>query len=839
MRAIKTKCPKRGTVGGSKVVTGGSRNAQTHHYYDTALNLTQQGYHPLPVKAGTKAPNLPQWKEWQTRPVTVEDIERWWQEGRWKGVCVICGRLQGYIVIDIDDPEKFLPFLQQAFKCDYPDCETALLVLFNTPIVKTGGGGYHIYFAYPADLTVGIRKFPNEGFEVRGDGAIVVVPPTIHPETGLPYRWLRGYLETSLTELPQVFKDLIVRGETGVFKDLIVKGETRMMTATTLTRNEPVGDVVLLNEDVERIVDWLASRWTEGVRHDLALWASGVFAKSGFNVDCVQNIMGRVVNRTGDPEGGDRLRAVTDTYRKVRQGEPVAGWQGLERVLGQDAQDLVQLVNDAVARGRPMQRGVVLEEVRNPHLLECQDFVRDRYRFVTVGSAGGFWLEWCGTHWREVSERKVEATVMEYLVARYAEYLKDPYRGSVQQRKEWAAFCARIQFADNVVSKILKHLSGLPPVYVEPHELNTDAYLLNFQNGVLDLRTMQLRPHDKSLLITKVIPYDFDPTATNLLVDDYLQTLFPNPQIRRFVQRVLGVALAGVPDRKFFVVFYGASGRGKSTFAALLERLLGHGYVTFAPTALVMSTKNGQQEGAVAAKAIEGRRIVFLAETEATAKVKAKDIKTLTGGEKIAVRQLYYGYYTIPQTFTLFLITNYVPRFGDDHALWERVRVVPFQNPLVNPIPQHELLETLTQPDCAKALIRWLVDGWADYRSDLRWVPDEVMDITHSYRAEQDIIWCFINTCCIQSSAASVPSETLYEAFCDFVRRHGLKPISQTAFGAKLGVWGFEARREWVDGVKKTVRYGIALKDNWKDLLPEGDGTTPETLNGENPARRG
>ncbi len=791
---------------------------QTRIYFDAAKALMQGGYHPLPVRAGTKAPNI-LWKDWQTRPVTLTDLERWLQEGRWEGVAVVCGRLQGYCVVDVDDPERFLPFLKQAFKCDYPDLETALLALFETPIVKTGGGGYHLYFRYPDDLTVGIRKFPEWGFEVRGDGAIVVVPPTLHPDTGQPYKWLRGYLETSLTELPQVLKDLIT------------KGGTMMMPA----RREPVDDTVtLLNEDVEKIVDWLVPRWTEGVRHDLALWASGVFAKLGVSAECVEAIVERVVELTRDNEGEDRKRAVLDTYQKVRAGAPVQGWVGLEHLLGQDdVQDLVRLINDAVARVRPTQRPVVFEEVRNLHLLECQDFVRDRYRFVTIGNAGGFWLEWTGTHWREVSERKVEATVMEYLVAKYADYLKDPYRGSVQQRKEWAAFCARIQFADNVVSKILKHLSGLPPVCVEPHELNTDAYLLNFQNGVLDLRTMELRPHDKSLLITKVIPYDFDPTATNLFVDDYLQTLFPNPNIRRFVQRVMGVALAGVPDRKFFVVFYGASGRGKSTFAALIERLLGHGYVTFAPTALVMSTKNGQQEGAVAAKAIEGRRIVFLAETEATSKVKAKDIKTLTGGEKIAVRQLYYGYYTIPQTFTLFLITNFVPKFGDDHALWERVRVVPFQNPLVNPIPQHELLETLTQPDCAKALIRWLVDGWADYRADPYWVPDEVMDITHGYRAEQDIIWCFINKCCSQSPAASVPFETLYQAFCEFVQRHGLKPISQKAFGAKLNVWGFDARIEWVGGVKKAVRWGIALKDDWKDLLPEGDGTAPETPNGE------
>ncbi len=306
-------------------------------YYDAALQLMQGGYHPLPVKAGTKAPNLPAWKEWQTRSVTVADIERWQQEGRWEGVCVICGRLQGYVVMDVDDPNKFFPFLQTTFHANYPDVETALLDLFDTPIVKTGGGGYHLYFRYPDDLTVGIRKFPEWGFELRGDGAIVVVPPTLHPETGLPYRWLKGYLETSLTELPQVFKDLITKGG--------------IMMTTPARRDDAV---TLLPADVEAIVAWLAPRWTEGVRHDLALGVSGVLAQLGVSVKSAQDIIEQVVNLTRDFEGQDRLRAVTDTYHKVRQGEPVAGWQILEQTLGlDDTEALMKLVNDAVAKVRP------------------------------------------------------------------------------------------------------------------------------------------------------------------------------------------------------------------------------------------------------------------------------------------------------------------------------------------------------------------------------------------------------------------------------------------------------------------------------------------------------
>ena len=42
-------------------------------------------------------------------------------------------------------------------------------------------------------------------------------------------------------------------------------------------------------------------------------------------------------------------------------------------------------------------------------------------------------------------------------------------------------------------------------------ELDRDPWLVNCQNGTLDLRTGRLKDHDPSNLITKIIPVDYDP----------------------------------------------------------------------------------------------------------------------------------------------------------------------------------------------------------------------------------------------------------------------------------------------------------------------------------------
>lgn len=74
----------------------------------------------------------------------------------------------------------------------------------------TGGGGRHLIYRAPEGRSVRNVQGPRgeralgSGVDVRGDGGYIVAPPSIHPETGQPYRWRegRGLDEIELAELP-------------------------------------------------------------------------------------------------------------------------------------------------------------------------------------------------------------------------------------------------------------------------------------------------------------------------------------------------------------------------------------------------------------------------------------------------------------------------------------------------------------------------------------------------------------------------------------------------------------------------------------------------------------
>ncbi len=87
-----------------------------------------------------------------------------------------------------------------------------LAKLPDTPMVLTGGGGWHYYFKHPGP---GVHV-PNSigqlgpGLDVRGDGGYVVAPPSIH-SSGRNYAWeLSGRIdEVPIAPLPHRHLELI------------------------------------------------------------------------------------------------------------------------------------------------------------------------------------------------------------------------------------------------------------------------------------------------------------------------------------------------------------------------------------------------------------------------------------------------------------------------------------------------------------------------------------------------------------------------------------------------------------------------------------------------------
>lgn len=160
--------------------------------YEQALQYLKHGWPVIPigwdeVKGGWKRP-LVSWKKYQNVLPTESDLHDWKKKWPYARVGVVTGNFAGLIAVDID-PRKG----GSADGLDLP----------ATLISNTGGDGWHYIYRHPG---VGyhiptVSDWPRKGVDIRGDGGLIVLPPSLH-DSGEQYAWALDFDPTQIADCP-------------------------------------------------------------------------------------------------------------------------------------------------------------------------------------------------------------------------------------------------------------------------------------------------------------------------------------------------------------------------------------------------------------------------------------------------------------------------------------------------------------------------------------------------------------------------------------------------------------------------------------------------------------
>lgn len=139
------------------------------------------GYSVIPVVAGQKKPAI-EWKEFQKRRATKEEIESWWLRWPSSNVGIVTGAISNLNVIDLD---RYKNGYNEEIELKYfPES-------FATPTALTPRGGSHLYtIANDRILSGKADVFP--GIDIRSEGNFIVAPPSKNG-AGKPYQWVEGF----------------------------------------------------------------------------------------------------------------------------------------------------------------------------------------------------------------------------------------------------------------------------------------------------------------------------------------------------------------------------------------------------------------------------------------------------------------------------------------------------------------------------------------------------------------------------------------------------------------------------------------------------------------------
>lgn len=429
--------------------------------------------------------------------------------------------------------------------------------------------------------------------------------------------------------------------------------------------------------------------------------------------------------------------------------------------------------------------------------------------YMRYCSAWKLWLVWDGQRWcpdrTGASVRRAKETVQHLYKAAW-EITDDEARAKVVKH-------ALKSESSGAIASMLTLAGTEPGIPVEPEQLDQDPWLLNVQNGTLDLRTGALRPATREDYITRLIRVPYDPAAACPMWEAYLEKFQPKDEIRRFLQRAIGYGLTGSVQEQVMFFFYGKGGNGKSTFLDTFQAILGD-YAREAEADLLIASNLDKHPTGLAD--LQGARLVRTSETGEGKRLAEALTKKLTGGDRLKARKLYQDFFEFSPTHKLFVDTNHKPVIrGTDHAIWRRIRLVPWSETIADDQRDLQFKDKL-RPEYP-GILAWAVRGCLEWQKHGLGLPEDVAKATKAYRAEMDVLGDFLEECCHQIPGVPTRLSELYAAYKEWCEEAEEYVLTKKKFAMQLMERGFDRRES--HGV--TSYLGLTLSNGHPEALSE------------------
>ena len=742
-----------------------------------ALQYAAIGFAVFPLHYKSKRPLIDEWQHRASKDPNV--LREFWRKHPKAGIGVCCG-LSDLAVIDVDPRhggDETFARLQK---------ERGYLWDEGCAIAQTGrgDGGRHYFFRSPEGVRLPGKLGP--GVDLLSGPRYVVLEPSIHPDTGHPYRWEKGANPVhmpELSELPEAWW-------------------TPLDSPATLTSDradalgnlppQPLDDTP---ENRERVMGALATQDPDPRDG----WRDIVFA----------------VMSTGWADAVDIVREwskQSEKYDETAFNELVRSCKP-ERRHGGELIGIATLLYRAKLTGWKDPRNDVARHDYHGDADNGQRFARKhRGEFLYVHS-DSLWLRWDGLRWarcehgeeRTAAQRVAGDGLNDALAAMRAdptERAKDNYRQAMSVFRNVKRHDALLSVASTVAGMSIGN----------PGKLDADPLLLGVRNGVVNLRLGTLLAADPKMLISRQAGAAFDRAATCPQWLAFLNAVFEgDAKMIDFVQRAAGYALTGNVDEEKMFFLFGQGANGKSVFANVLHAVFGDYAVNVRAAMLTRDLRGQNSEGEREKIRLPGARLALINEVGSNDLFDDARLKELVARDPIGARALYGESYQFMPTHTIFLRGNHQPGAVDSgDAFWRRMVLIPFNRQFT----EHERVPDLERrilDNERDGILTWIVDGFLAWqRSGLR-IPTTVRAASDEYRRDTDLLGEWIDGHCKRGRNEGEMVGVLYESYCRFLRDAGVSTPSRAVFGRQIQSRGFRGRKS--TGGRRLIE-GLSLR-NW------------------------
>lgn len=446
----------------------------------------------------------------------------------------------------------------------------------------------------------------------------------------------------------------------------------------------------------------------------------------------------------------------------------------------------------------------------------CMEALEGRYRWA----AGLGWMRWDDKVWVECTDAQVMEEIRQWALAGFQEILDqqraEPNKDYRAQMDGW-----RGALAASKLGNLLKLARGVNGILTDATDFDYDPDVLNCQNGILDLRSGVITPHDPDRLMTKITGCDYVPGARHRDWDTALEAV-PQDVLDWFQVRA-GQAITGhTPPDDIILLLQGGGSNGKSTVMDGISKAAGTrgGYHTAIADRALMG--NASDNHPTEMMDFLGARLAVLEETPEAKHLDVNRVKKLAGTEQITARKMRKDSVTFKTTHTLIINTNHKPLVDEtDHGTWRRLAMLcfPFSyrkpgEPITGPNDRagDQTLRQRVRTDerVTEAILAWLVKGaqkWYANGQIMEAPPKRVEDDTLEWRRESDLILSFIDDVLEHDHDSHIYSVELREAFNAYIAEKGHREWTERTFKSRFGSHDLNAKNAVAyKRIKKTAK---------------------------------
>jgi len=336
-------------------------------------------------------------------------------------------------------------------------------------------------------------------------------------------------------------------------------------------------------------------------------------------------------------------------------------------------------------------------------------------------------------------------------------------------------------------------------------DFNCEPHLLNVNNGVLDLRTLELSGHDAALKFNYKLPTNWNPEADMTEWQSFIDKAVDDPSASAMLKIAAGYTITGDTSAETMFYMFGPPRSGKGTFMTAVQKLLGGLSNTVNIGTLCSSSKQDNQNFELATLSL--CRYITAAETGRDTYLDAGRIKNLTGNDPIQCAFKFKDSFRYTPIFKIWVSSNHeVNVDASDDAVWDRLRAFHFPN-CHKDDPDTSLKRRLTTK--LEPVLRWCAEGakeWFAMQELGKPMPrtERMMSYLSERKDESDYVKQFLAEQNIQKagmdSNAYKPAHDLYGWFKEFCSKHHIdKYMSLRNFISDMKRRGFVYTTKRVD----------------------------------------